>query len=77
MGKIKIGVFACFSVQIQQLSSCAGGLCWPIGVTTALLGRLLPSDGYKLAKKKERKFGPKSAPGRPLFDRPSYFKFVW
>jgi hypothetical protein len=29
-----------------------GGFCWPIGVTAALLGRLLPSDGHKLVKKK-------------------------
>jgi hypothetical protein len=27
-----------------------GGFCWPIGVTAALLGRLLPSDGHKLVK---------------------------
>jgi hypothetical protein len=44
-----------------------GGFCWPIGVTAALLGRLLPLDGHKLVKKK-RKFRPKSAPDRPLFD---------
>jgi hypothetical protein len=29
----------------------AGGFCWPIGVTAALLGRLLRSDGHKLVKK--------------------------
>jgi hypothetical protein len=40
----------------------------------ALLRRLLPSDGHKLVKKKNR---PKSAPDRPFFDRPSYFKSVW
>ena len=45
-----------------------GGFCWLIGVTAALLGRLLPSDGHKLVKK-PRKFRPKSAPDRPLFDR--------
>ena len=28
-----------------------GGFCWLIGVTAALLGRLLPSDGHKLVKK--------------------------
>ena len=28
-----------------------GGFCWPVGVTAALLGRLLPSDGHKLVKK--------------------------
>jgi hypothetical protein len=28
------------------------GFCWPIGVTAALLGRLLPSDGHKLVKQK-------------------------
>jgi hypothetical protein len=31
----------------------AGGFCWPIGVTAALLGRVLPSDGHKLVKKPE------------------------
>jgi hypothetical protein len=30
-----------------------GGFCWLIGVTAALLGRLLPSDGHKLVKKPE------------------------
>mgnify|MGYP000167112738 CR=1 FL=1 len=30
-----------------------GGFCWRIGVTAALLGRLLPSDGHKLVKKPE------------------------
>ena len=28
-----------------------GGFCWPIGVTAALLGRLLPLDGHKLVNK--------------------------
>jgi hypothetical protein len=46
------------------------------GVTAAQMGRMLPSDGHKRGKKK-REFWPKSAPGRPLFDRPSYFNFVW
>jgi hypothetical protein len=36
-----------------------GGLCWRIGVTAALLGRLLPSDGHKLVKKKNGNSGPK------------------
>jgi hypothetical protein len=64
--------------------SCPGGFCWPIGVTVALLRRLLPSDGPELVKKKththtHENFGPKrkSAPDRPRFDRPSYFEFVW
>ena len=30
-----------------------GGFCWRIGVTAALLGRLLPWDGHKLVKKPE------------------------
>jgi hypothetical protein len=30
-----------------------GGFCWPIGVTVALLGRMLPSDGHKLVKNPE------------------------
>jgi hypothetical protein len=30
-----------------------GGFSWPIEVTVALLGRLLPSDGHKLVKKPE------------------------
>jgi hypothetical protein len=40
------------------------------------LGHLLTSDGHKLVKKK-RKFRPKSARDRPLFDQSRYFKFVW
>jgi hypothetical protein len=47
------------------------GFCWPIRVTAALLGRLLPSNGHKLFffQRKKQKFRPKSAPDRPLFDR--------
>jgi hypothetical protein len=38
----------------------SGALCWPIGVTAALLGRLLPSDGPKLVNiRKNGHFGPK------------------
>jgi hypothetical protein len=36
-----------------------GGFCWPIGVTAALLGRLLCSDGNKLVLKKNGNLGPK------------------
>jgi hypothetical protein len=42
----------------------------------ALLGRLLLAVGHKLVKKKKRESRHKSAPDRPLFDRPRYFKFV-
>jgi hypothetical protein len=34
------------------------GFCWPIGVTAALLERLLPSDGHKLVLKKNGNLGP-------------------
>jgi hypothetical protein len=43
----------------------------------ALSGRLLPSYGHKLVKKKNGYFRPKSAPDRPLFNQSSDFKFVW
>jgi hypothetical protein len=55
-----------------------GGFCWPIGVTTALLGCVLRSDVHKLVEKKERRFGPKSGPDRPLFfwQHVFFFKLV-
>jgi hypothetical protein len=51
--KIKKSVF--LPVFLQQPNSFRGpgGFCWRIGVTAALLGRLLPSDGHKLVKKPE------------------------
>ena len=66
--------FACFFRKSNSFRSL-GGLCWPIGVTTALLERLLPAACHKLEKNPE-KLRLKSAPNRPLFDRPRYFKFV-
>ena len=76
MGKIKIGIFTCFFLRRPNTFRGPGGFCWPIGVTAALLGRLLPTAGHKLVKKK-RKFRPKSAPDRPLFGRTDFLKFVW
>jgi hypothetical protein len=51
--KSKIGIFACFFLCKTNSYSCPGWFCWPIGVTAALLGGLLPSDGPKLVKKKK------------------------
>jgi hypothetical protein len=59
LGKIKIGIFACFFAQTANSFRDPGGFCWPIGVTAALLGRMLPSDGHKLVKKKTGNLGPK------------------
>ena len=36
-----------------------GGSCWPIGVTPALLGRMLPAVGHKLVKQKHGNLGAK------------------
>ncbi len=73
--KIKTSVFLPVFLHTPNSFRGPGGFCWRIGVTAALLGRLLPSDGHKLVK--NRKFRPKSAPDRPLFDRTVFFKFVW
>ena len=51
--KIKKSVFLpVFSFKPNSFRG-PGGFCWPTGVTAALLGRLLPSDGHKLVKKPE------------------------
>jgi hypothetical protein len=51
--KIKKSVFLpIFSFKPNSFRG-PGGFCWPTGVTAALLGRLLPSDGHKLVKKPE------------------------
>ena len=50
--KSKSVFLAVFSRKPNSFRGPGGGLCWPIGVTAALLGRLLPSDGHKLVKKK-------------------------
>ena len=51
--KIKKSVFLpVFSFKPNSFRG-PGGSCWRIGVTAALLGRLLPSDGHKLVKKPE------------------------
>jgi hypothetical protein len=65
LAKSKNGIFAFFLRKTNSFRR-PGGFCWPIGVTAALLGRLLPSDGHKLVKKIP-KFRPKSATDRPLF----------
>jgi hypothetical protein len=52
LAKSKISIFACFSCKPNSFKG-PGGFCWRIGVTAALLGRLLPSDGHKLVKKPE------------------------
>jgi hypothetical protein len=50
--EIKNGVFCLFSRKANSFRG-PGGFCWPIGVTTALSGRLLPSHGHKLVKNSE------------------------
>jgi hypothetical protein len=48
-----------FPRKINNFRRPAGGVLLPIGVTAALLGRLLPSDGHKLVKEKHGNLGPK------------------
>jgi hypothetical protein len=50
--KIKNRYFFLFFSRKPNSFRGPGGFCWPIGVTAALLGRLLPSDGHKQVKKK-------------------------
>jgi hypothetical protein len=49
--KIKKSVFLPVFSRKRNSFRGPGGFCWRIGVTAALLGRLLPSDGHKLVKK--------------------------
>ena len=51
--KIKKSVFLPVFSRKPNSFRGPGGFCWLIGVTAALLGRLLPSDGHKLVKKPE------------------------
>ena len=51
--KIKKSVFLPVFSRKPNSFRGPGGFCWRIGVTAALLGRLLPSDGHKLVKKPE------------------------
>ena len=54
LAKSKIGIFLpVFRAKPTILGVLVGGFCWPIGVTAALLGRLLLSDGHKLVTKPE------------------------
>jgi hypothetical protein len=57
LGKIKFRVFACFSCKTNSFSY-PGWFCWPIGITAALLKRMLPSNG-PFKKNKNGNFGPK------------------
>jgi hypothetical protein len=52
------------------------GFCWPIRVTAALLGRLLPSDGHKLVKKPGN-LGPKVPQIVHFLAGRIFLKFVW
>jgi hypothetical protein len=51
LSKIKNSVFLPVFFFAPNSFRGPGGFCWPIGVTAALLGRLMPSDGHKLVKK--------------------------
>jgi hypothetical protein len=51
--KIKKSVFLPVFARKPNSFRGPGGFCWRIGVTAALLGRLLPSDGHQLEKKPE------------------------
>jgi hypothetical protein len=51
--KIKNRYFCLFFSRKPNSFRGPGGFCWRIGVTAALLGRLLPSNGHKLVKKPE------------------------
>jgi hypothetical protein len=58
LGKIKIGILPVFPRKPNSFMG-PGGICWPIGVKAAVLGRMLRSDGHKLVKKKNGNLGPK------------------
>jgi hypothetical protein len=58
IAKSKIGIFCQFFRANPTVLGVLMGFCWAIGVTAALFGRLLPSDGHKLVKK-PRNLGPK------------------
>jgi hypothetical protein len=53
LAKLKTVVFACFLRKSNSFRG-PGGFCWPIEVTAALLGRMLPSDGRKLVKQNKK-----------------------
>jgi hypothetical protein len=74
-GKIKSAFSPVFSRKTESFRS-TGGFCWPIGVTAALLGRSLPSDGHKLVKTPGN-LGPKVPQIVHFFGRMDFQKIVY